>query len=82
MHGPDFTCMAWRGTRMPLLRPLGMQVPGHGVARDVGQHDHMPFHRTIEDLYNSVGQYYDLPSLSFRTGLYRLAVHRKEARFR
>lgn len=33
----------------------------------------MPFHATLEDIYGAQAQYYDLPWLSFRNAMWRLA---------
>lgn len=52
------------------------------MATDVGHVEYRPFYVALEDLYDSVAEYYDLQSLSFRTGLYRLATFLKKPGFR
>lgn len=37
----------------------------------------VPFHATLEDVYSAHAAYYDLPAVSFRTALWRLADQRR-----
>lgn len=53
-------------------RAARAQVGTHGMfhdreyVADGGTLEWRPFHHTLEDLYNSVAQYYELSALSFR----------------
>ncbi|KAG2431193.1 hypothetical protein HXX76_009721 [Chlamydomonas incerta] len=59
-----------------------LHSPQHGMASYPQGHPknpdndlYVPFYNTPEDAYGAVSQYYDVPGLSMRTALYRLAVH-------
>ena len=52
-------------------------MPSHGLAFPQDRHDWIPFHRTMEDLYGALAQYYDVQYLSLRTAVYRLANFKK-----
>ena len=38
------------------------------TVNDMGELQWRPFHHTLEDLYNSVAEYYELSAVSFRYG--------------
>jgi hypothetical protein len=50
-----------------------VQLMPKGMAFGPGNREKAPFHATLEDAYAAQAQYYDLPWLSFRNALYRLA---------
>jgi hypothetical protein len=41
--------------------------------KQINRRDKVPFHATLEDIYGAQAQYYDLPWLSYRNAMWRLA---------
>ncbi|MEW5300373.1 MAG: hypothetical protein WDW36_003309 [Sanguina aurantia] len=81
--------VTWRFERV-VRRSLGldskpafvvMHVYPHAGATELSHNEHRPFHWGAEDTDGAVSQYYDIPSLSFRTASYRLAMFKHQPGF-
>ena len=65
----------------PPLSPPLYQAMNCGQPSPTTASDYKVYTETSEDLYSSLATYYDVPTLSFRTATYRLAVHRADGAF-
>lgn len=52
-----------------------VQLPTVGMAYRPQHKDKAPFYKTVEDSYGAYAAYYDLPYLSMRNAIWRLAEH-------
>jgi hypothetical protein len=50
-----------------------MQLMPKGMAFGQGNREKVPFMGTLEDIYGAQAQYYDLPWVSWRNAMWRLA---------
>lgn len=61
---------------------IQVQLPTFGMAFAHDNKEKSPFHKTVEDVYGSFSSYYDLPQLSMRNAIWRLAeLHHYQMNF-